>query len=376
MRCADSMSRCFIVTSEHVSASALQSALANSSPAAQITPIEKQHEGSQEMQQLVHSLERAAIPRQGRMDGRSDRSKRQIVLAPTDRTFAIDCFGDDDTDAVAAAAETAEGHLNVDGTVQRGVLFAEAPQLPPSLVEAAAATLGCLYDLAPLRPGLRVVADGIANDAECTACARALRAALTDENVPRLGARYSAALTPALIGPDGGAAVLTREDYALLASLRERCRRVTAAAFGEAELFHCGALITRISADGAGTAEAHSRGAAASYGAAASDAQLPYWHAHVDKCSILSYDISAVLYLSAPEPSSGGGLAFLDADGADRVVETAAGRLVAFTSGVENVHQVRRVEHGERLAMPMFFTLSREHKQPEHEPELQSNLTY
>jgi predicted 2-oxoglutarate/Fe(II)-dependent dioxygenase YbiX len=91
---------------------------------------------------------------------------------------------------------------------------------------------------------------------------------------------------------------------------------------------------------------------------------VPYWHAHVDKCSILSYDISAVLYLNTSGEGTfeGGAFAFLDAD-ADRLVEPRAGRLLGFTSGVENVHQVRRVACGARYAVAMWFTLSKEHRQ-------------
>ena len=99
---------------------------------------------------------------------------------------------------------------------------------------------------------------------------------------------------------------------------------------------------------------------------------VPYWHAHVDKCSILSYDLSAVLYLNTSGSGGfdGGAFAFLDPDGADRLVWPRAGRLLAFTSGVENVHQVRRVAHGARYAIAMWFTLSAEHRQDERELEV------
>ena len=89
-----------------------------------------------------------------------------------------------------------------------------------------------------------------------------------------------------------------------------------------------------------------------------------YCHAHVDKCSILSYDISAVLYLTG---CGGGSFAFLDSDGVDRHVEPRAGRLLAFTSGVENVHRVCEVTSGERVALAMWFTLSRAHEAREDE---------
>mmetsp|Transcript_2265 Transcript_2265/g.4654 ORF Transcript_2265/g.4654 Transcript_2265/m.4654 type:complete len:120 (+) Transcript_2265:133-492(+) len=110
----------------------------------------------------------------------------------------------------------------------------------------------------------------------------------------------------------------------------------------------------------------------------------------LDRCSIGSYDVSALIYLSdagsAPPKYAhqsadgsdaesailrGGAFAFLDADRCDRIVEPAAGRLLAFTSGIENVHQVRPLMSGERLAIAMWFTLSRRHRQPPSELELE-----
>ena len=94
----------------------------------------------------------------------------------------------------------------------------------------------------------------------------------------------------------------------------------------------------------------------------------------VDKCSIPSYDISAVLYLCDGNACEGGSFAFLDGDGADRLVQLAPGRLLAFTSGVENVHQVRRVTRGERLALAMWFTLSAPDGQSTAELELPKQI--
>jgi predicted 2-oxoglutarate/Fe(II)-dependent dioxygenase YbiX len=86
-----------------------------------------------------------------------------------------------------------------------------------------------------------------------------------------------------------------------------------------------------------------------------------YWNAHVDKANIASYDYSALLYLT-----TGGGVDFLGGDfafidpGVDRIVEPVAGRLLTFTSGLENLHQVRRVTHGARFVLAMWFTCSAE----------------
>ena len=76
---------------------------------------------------------------------------------------------------------------------------------------------------------------------------------------------------------------------------------------------------------------------------------------HVDKANQSEYDISALLYLSTSgEDFTGGLFAFNDAD-CDRLVEPRAGRLLAFTSGFENLHQVRPVHTGERLVLSVWF---------------------
>ena len=87
-----------------------------------------------------------------------------------------------------------------------------------------------------------------------------------------------------------------------------------------------------------------------------------YSNAHVDKANIASYDYSALLYLSTGGGADfeGGELAFLDAD-AERLVTPRAGRLVAFSSGLENLHRVREVTRGERFVLAMWFTCSAEH---------------
>lgn len=80
---------------------------------------------------------------------------------------------------------------------------------------------------------------------------------------------------------------------------------------------------------------------------------------HVDQANIGYYDYSAVLYLSTHgEDFDGGALRFIDFEG-DEVVEPRAGRCVLFTSGAEHLHQVEHVSSGVRLAMGMWFTLSR-----------------
>jgi len=88
---------------------------------------------------------------------------------------------------------------------------------------------------------------------------------------------------------------------------------------------------------------------------------LPYWKPHVDKANVPSYDYSALLYLSTKgEHFEGGDFAFLDA-GQHVIVEPRRGRLLTFTSGLENVHEVRKVTAGTRFALAMWFTLSESH---------------
>jgi hypothetical protein len=158
----------------------------------------------------------------------------------------------------------------------------------------------------------------------------------------------------------------TPDLYALLNALRERCRLAVATAFGESDLYHSGALLSRIIGGGTEACRRDKVGAGGPCDSSNSKTLEPpsYSHIHVDKCSIPSYDLSAILYLSGPELCEGGSFAFVDPDGVDRLVQPRPGRLLAFTSGVENVHQVCEVERGERLVMAMWFTLSDAHQQP------------
>lgn len=85
---------------------------------------------------------------------------------------------------------------------------------------------------------------------------------------------------------------------------------------------------------------------------------------HVDKANIVSYDYSALLYFnSVGEDFGGGELLFTDAD-ADRMVPPLAGRLVAFTSGMENLHKVLPMTWGRRYVLSTWFTCSEKHAHP------------
>jgi len=84
--------------------------------------------------------------------------------------------------------------------------------------------------------------------------------------------------------------------------------------------------------------------------------------AHVDKANIPSYDYSALLYLSSHNNDFGGGtLAFLDPSEKDQIVIPRAGRLILFSSGVENLHRVDTVTWGERSVFALWFTCSKDH---------------
>ncbi|ETV93482.1 hypothetical protein, variant 3 [Aphanomyces invadans] len=85
-------------------------------------------------------------------------------------------------------------------------------------------------------------------------------------------------------------------------------------------------------------------------------AELHDEHAHVDKNNTHHYDYSGLLYLADYGVEFTGGMfAFLDHH-RNTTVEPARGRLMMFTSGAENVHEVRPVESGARYLMSMWFT--------------------
>ena len=85
-----------------------------------------------------------------------------------------------------------------------------------------------------------------------------------------------------------------------------------------------------------------------------------YWDVHCDKAEIATWDYSALVYLnSAGRDFRGGEFSFVDAD-ADRLVTPTIGRLVSFASGFENMHQVKPVTSGVRIALVLFYSLVRD----------------
>lgn len=79
---------------------------------------------------------------------------------------------------------------------------------------------------------------------------------------------------------------------------------------------------------------------------------------HVDRVRVPSDDFAAILYLGAQgKEFDGGGLVFVDQH-VDRRVVPLRGRLVAFSTGPENLHRVERVTRGARFALAVWFMLS------------------
>jgi hypothetical protein len=93
---------------------------------------------------------------------------------------------------------------------------------------------------------------------------------------------------------------------------------------------------------------------------------------HVDQANVPTYEFSTILYLNnsaAPDTNGGGAdcvdekagqfegghFAFNDSTG-DLLVAPRRGRLLAFTSGPENLHQVYPVTSGNRFTLAVWFS--------------------
>jgi len=136
--------------------------------------------------------------------------------------------------------------------------------------------------------------------------------------------------------------------FQLTGQLLERARITIASRLNISRLYYSGSLLKRMDHpfldDGMQIDQNH-------------DSANP----HVDKANIASYDWSALLYLnSVGEDFVGGELAFHDTD-EDRIVRPLAGRLVAFSSGLENLHRVLPMQWGKRYVLSMWFTCSQRH---------------
>tara|TARA_B110000208_G_scaffold87261_1_gene110379 strand:- start:2658 stop:3338 length:681 start_codon:yes stop_codon:yes gene_type:complete len=109
-----------------------------------------------------------------------------------------------------------------------------------------------------------------------------------------------------------------------------------------------------------------------------------YWHPHVDKENTAHYDYSALLYLADSNLDfTGGEFRWIDDDEAGKAhdynqphlpaewedgvhpdastltVFPKKGRLVFFSAGRENLHQVRKIKSGTRYALSLWFSCDR-----------------
>ena len=141
-------------------------------------------------------------------------------------------------------------------------------------------------------------------------------------------------------------------DLALYRSVFDRIRGRIVAVFNLTSLFFTApTFVTRI---------------VGAEGWEAEDIHDEYWHPHVDMANTRHYHYSGLLYLSSHGDNfSGGEFAFLkrrggsadDEDAEDEhVVLPRSGRLLAFSSGHENLHVVRRVTSGTRYVFSMWFS--------------------
>ena len=219
--------------------------------------------------------------------------------------------------------------------------------------------LECIARLADDRPAKlrfdsingRHMLDNVASADECRrAVASAKRAMLIACDTDGAGRLFPPDIDEAqpLLGTDGSA---------LFAALQERVHESVREHYGDYRPVN--SLLSWIDGadgdvDGDVEAKEEARGVYRSYDWRV-DATDGTYAPHVDKANQRAYDLSALLYLTTSGVDFTGGLfAFNDPD-MDRLVEPKAGRLLAFTSGFENLHQVRRVRTGERLVLSVWF---------------------
>lgn len=95
-----------------------------------------------------------------------------------------------------------------------------------------------------------------------------------------------------------------------------------------------------------------------------------YWHSHVDQEQYESFHYTSLVYLNDFNVDFEGGR-FVFMDGEEKkltkvLVEPKAGRVNAFTSGHENVHQIEKVIQGTRFALTISFTCNPKHRANPH----------
>ncbi|KAJ8609838.1 hypothetical protein CTAYLR_008125 [Chrysophaeum taylorii] len=137
--------------------------------------------------------------------------------------------------------------------------------------------------------------------------------------------------------------------FDLATTILERARDFVSSHFGAPRIYAAGGLITRL--------EAPPR-----QGPFQLNASHVYWKPHVDKANIAAYDYSALVYLSThARDFQGGALEFFDGPNTRTLVHPEAGMLIAFSSGLDNLHRARRVTLGSRFVLALWFTLDPAH---------------
>lgn len=212
--------------------------------------------------------------------------------------------------------------------------------------DAAALYTSLGLAVTPPHQTARIALDRVISEPHCKALRAAADAAMS--GTPARGGHCNVAVgavgcVAAAQRRDGTTAVLNCHGEVLSRLMIYKTRLQIMEYYGEPELFESGSVITRISC-------------APGY---ADNDQVDYACLHVDKANIGSYDYSALLYLSEYGVDFQGGKFAFCHDDVVKLVEPRMGRLVAFTSGPENLHQVRPVTRGARYVLAMWFTKDR-----------------
>lgn len=191
-----------------------------------------------------------------------------------------------------------------------------------------------LDEAGPRQPCFRLVWDGFASLSEI----RSLRGAMEDAFIGLMHQNMEVSMVPSR-GRLG--AVGTR----LVSALAERCRDALSQVLQPHDGAHVklvGSLLKRLRLP-------------IENGTVQIDPKHDPYVVHADMANIASYEFSALLYFDEIGVDFGGGqFVFYDAD-ADRLVLPFPGRLVAFSSGVENLHGVAPLTWGSRYVMAMWY---------------------
>lgn len=84
-----------------------------------------------------------------------------------------------------------------------------------------------------------------------------------------------------------------------------------------------------------------------------------YTDPHVDKANNFEYDVGCLLYLNSD--FTGGDFVFMDED-KDYIVQPKSGRVLLFSSSIENVHRVEQVTRGNRMLLSVWHSVKQRSK--------------